>query len=232
MTSELTTTSPLGAPHVSRAAINLMCAGFSPSFVPYERGLELQEGAVAKLSSPTPDGTLIVLEHEAVYTAGRRSRPEEFPTDGTPVVPVDRGGKVTWHGPGQLVAYPVVRLRNRFALVDFVRVLEQVIIDVAGGFGVEGVIIDGRTGVWARPAGLPAEKFAQIGIRVSEGIVTHGLAINCSNSLAPFKSFVPCGITDAGVTTLSRLAGRTIAPNEVAPTLAVRLTAALTEVTQ
>lgn len=206
-------------------------AGFSPALVPYERGLELQNEAVARLTVGDP-GTLLILEHEAVYTAGRRSLPEEYPNDGTPIVPVSRGGKVTWHGPGQLVAYPVVRLRDRFGLVDFIRTLEQVIIDTARDFGVSGRRIEGRTGVWADPAGLPAEKFAQIGIRVTEGIVTHGLAVNCSNSLVPFDSFVPCGITDAGVTTMSRLTGRTVTPSEVAPALLQHLTAALEEVSQ
>ncbi|QIM17464.1 lipoyl(octanoyl) transferase LipB [Leucobacter insecticola] len=206
-------------------------AGLSPNFVPYEHGLELQNEAAARLADGDP-GTLLILEHDAVYTAGRRSLPEEYPNDGTPVVPVSRGGKVTWHGPGQLVAYPVVRLNNRFGLVDFIRTLEQVIIDTASDFGVTGRRIEGRTGVWADPDGLPAEKFAQIGIRVSEGIVTHGLAVNCSNSLTPFESFVPCGITDAGVTTMSRLTGRTITPSDVAPALVQHLTAALQEVAQ
>lgn len=177
----------------------------------------------------TDRGTLFMLEHEAVYTAGRRALPEEYPSDGTPVVTVDRGGKVTWHGPGQLVAYPVIRLRNPLGVVDLVRSLESIIIATIGELGVEGFRVEGRAGVWVDAGAETPSKVAQIGIHTSDGIVTHGLAINCSNDLAPFKNFVPCGITDAGVTTLSHVTGRRITPSDVAPFLHAHLTTALEE---
>ena len=204
-------------------------AGLAPDLVPYERGLDLQRDAAGRVRDGADRGTVLLLEHEPVYTAGRRARPEEFPRDGTPVVPVDRGGKVTWHGPGQLVVYPVIRLRERLAVVDFVRLLERVVIDAVAGFGAEGFRVPGRAGVWAARDDDPPTKFAQIGLRTSGGVVTHGLAVNCSNALEPFAGFVPCGITDAGVTSLSALTGRTIRPSDLAPVLSARLAPALAE---
>lgn len=211
------------------APVRTHVGGFDPHLLPYARGLDLQQQAAERVRSGEDRGTLLLLEHESVYTAGTGARPEEYPRDGTPVVPVDRGGRVTWHGPGQLVAYPVVRLLDRLAVVDFVRALEQVIIDVAAGFGVHGFRVARRAGVWAETGDAPPSKFAQVGLRVSDGIVTHGLALNCSNALDPFANFVPCGITDAGVTTLSGLVGRRIPPAAVAPTLQARLSLALEE---
>lgn len=205
-------------------------AGFAPRFVPYEDGLALQQRAVDRIAAGSDDGTVFLLEHEAVYTAGRRSDPAEYPSDGTPVVAVDRGGKVTWHGPGQLVAYPVIRLAAGWGVVDFVRALEGVLIEVAADFGVTGFRVPGRSGVWTQPERTaPPAKLAQIGLHASAGIITHGIAINCSNELTPFDSFVPCGITDAGVTTLSALAGRRIEPAEVAPALSGRIAPLLSE---
>lgn len=215
---------------ITRAPVRMVAAGFDPDFVPYEHGLNLQTEAVAGIRDRGERGTLLLLEHEAVYTAGRRALPEEYPHDGTPVVAVDRGGKVTWHGPGQLVAYPVVRLRNTLGVVDFVRSLERVIIDTVAEFGVTGFRVDGRAGVWTDAGDPTPSKVAQIGIHTSDGIVTHGIAINCSNDLAPFANFVPCGISDAGVTTLSRLTGRPITPADVAETLHSHLSAAIEEV--
>lgn len=219
-------------PAVSAAPPAAVIAGFAPKTVPYERGLELQHAAAEAVRRGENRGTVLLLEHTAVHTAGRRSDPDEYPRDGTPVVPVDRGGKVTWHGPGQLVVYPVVRLRERLGVVDFVRELEQVIIDVSAGFGVAGIRVPGRSGVWTERSPGTVEKYAQIGIHTSDGIVTHGLALNCCNDLAPFANFVPCGITDAGVTTLSVLAGGRITPEEVAPRLAARLSTSLAEVAE
>lgn len=210
-------------------AARFVTAGLSPDFVPYSRGLELQREAVQRIQDGTDRGTVLLLEHAPVYTAGKRALPEEYPQDGTPVVPVDRGGKVTWHGPGQLVVYPVIRLRERLRVVDFVRLLERVIIETASEFGVAGFRIPGRAGVWSETGAPAPSKFAQIGIHTSSGIVTHGLAVNCSNDLSPFAGFVPCGITDAGVTTLSGLAGRTVSPADIAPVLEARLAAALEE---
>lgn len=200
--------------------------------VPYADGLLLQESAADRLVTGTDHGTLILLEHEAVYTAGRRSDPSDFPVDGTPVVPVNRGGKVTWHGPGQLVGYPVVRLATGVGVVDCVRALEGALLETAAAFGVTGIRIDGRAGAWAAPApGIAPVKFGQVGIHASAGIITHGVALNCSNSLDPFANFVPCGITDAGVSTLSELAGRTITPADAAPHLRSALLRALEGIT-
>ena len=186
---------------------------------PYHRGLELQQEAASRVETEQDEGTVFLLEHEAVYTAGKRATPEEYPVDGTPVVAVDRGGKVTWHGPGQLVVYPIVRLRNRLGVVDFVRELESALIRVAADVGVTGFRVEGRTGLWADTGGLMPSKFAQIGLRARRGIVTHGIALNCNNKLTSFENFVPCGITDAGVTTLSLLTGNKITPQDVVPSV-------------
>jgi len=200
-----------------------------PGLTPYDKGLQLQREAVERIEHGEDRGTVLMLEHEAVYTAGRRASEDEYPTDGTPVVPVDRGGKVTWHGPGQLVVYPIVRLKNPLGVVDFVRQLESALIDIAAEFGVQGMRVEGRTGLWADTGGLAPSKFAQIGLRARRGIITHGIALNCCNDLAPFGSFIPCGITDAGVTTLSKLAGRTITPEDTLHTVTERFTTLLEE---
>lgn len=202
-------------------------AGLDGAPLPYLQGLDLQEEAVARIERASDRGTILLLEHEAVYTAGRRALEAEYPTDGTPVVPVNRGGKVTWHGPGQLVAYPVIRLREQLHAVELVRALEGVIIDTLANFDIEGYRIDGRAGVWVQPTLGAPEKIAQIGLHTRAGIVTHGIAINCNNSLAPFTSFVPCGISDAGVTTITRRLGRTVTPREVAPVLLAHMIPAI-----
>ncbi|WP_449278692.1 lipoyl(octanoyl) transferase LipB [Leucobacter sp. GX24907] len=209
--------------------VDIVVAGVAPDLVPYPRGLELQRQAADRVTFGENRGTALLLEHEAVYTAGRRSSPDEYPDDGSPVVPVDRGGRVTWHGPGQLVGYPVIRLREQVGVVDFVRDLEQLLIDVSAEFGVAGYRIAGRSGVWAHGA-TGEEKFAQIGLHAKGGLVTHGFALNCSNSLEPFSNFVPCGITDAGVASLSTLAGEEIRPADVLANLRPRLAELLEEV--
>ena len=222
--------------HVGPRPVNpgpaFISAGFAPRPVSYERGLALQRTVAAALSDPAAPGTVLMLEHEPVYTAGRRSTPAEYPADGTPVVQVNRGGKVTWHGPGQLVAYPVIRLAEGVSGVSLVHALEDAIIATIADFGVTGYRVPGRTGVWTTAPGSPSHehppaKLAQIGIHVSRRIVTHGLAINCSNDLTPFERFVPCGITDAGVTTLSHCADEELSPERVAPTLQRHLATAL-----
>ncbi|SDQ38986.1 lipoyl(octanoyl) transferase LipB [Leucobacter chromiiresistens] len=203
-------------------------AGLAPDLVPYARGLDLQAAAVARIERGADRGTVIMLEHESVYTAGRRADPEEYPADGSPVVPVDRGGRVTWHGPGQLVCYPVIRLRGGAGVVDLVRALETAIIAAMSDLGLAGARIEGRSGVWVQHHDVPA-KVAQIGLHARAGIITHGIAVNCCNDPAPFAAIVPCGIRDAGVTTLSAMAGRRIAPAELAPFLDGRLAAAIAE---
>ncbi|MBL3686591.1 lipoyl(octanoyl) transferase LipB [Leucobacter zeae] len=212
------------------ASIRSTTVGLSPDLVPYGRGIRLQSDAVARLEAGIDRGSLLLLEHESVYTAGRRSDPADYPKDGSPVVAVDRGGKVTWHGPGQLVAYPVVRLRARFGVVDFVRELEQALIDTAAEFGVTGFRVEGRSGVWVDSGDRSPSKVAQVGIHTRDGIVTHGVALNCSNAPEPFGNIVPCGISDAGVTTLSAVAGRSVSPADAAPALERHLLAMLEEV--
>ncbi len=203
--------------------------GFAPAFVPYDDGLALQAAATARLEAGADRGELLLLEHEAVYTAGRRSLPEEHPVDGTPVVPVSRGGKVTWHGPGQLIGYPIVRLRRPQAVVDFVRALEAVLIEAARELGADAVAVPERSGVWAVVTDGALVKIGQIGLSARRGVIGHGFALNCSNALDPFAAIVPCGISDAGVGSLSTVLGRRVAPVDVLPVLLPRLVRMLEE---
>jgi len=171
----------------------------------------------AVLAGTEPD-TVLLLEHPSVYTAGKRTEPLDRPMDGTPVVDVDRGGKITWHGPGQLVGYPIVRLGAPLDVVAYVRRVEQVLIDTCADLGLSTVRIPGRSGVWvtADERG-PDRKVAAIGIRVARGVTLHGFALNCDCDLAAFDRIVPCGIRDAGVTSLSRELGRDVTVAEVLP---------------
>ena len=162
--------------------------------------------------------TVLLLEHPSVYTAGKRTEPYDRPTDGTPVVDVDRGGKITWHGPGQLVGYPIVRLRDPIDVVAYVRRLEQVLIDSCAVAGLTTTRIQGRSGVWV-PADDrgPDRKVAAIGIRVARGVTLHGFALNCDCELTAFDRIVPCGIRDAGVTSLSAELGRPVTVADALP---------------
>jgi lipoyl(octanoyl) transferase len=165
-------------------------------------------------------GTVLLLEHSPVYTAGKRTEPHERPADGTPVIEVDRGGKITFHGPGQLVGYPIVKLPDHVLVVDYVRRLEEALIAVCRELGVTTARVPGRSGVWlqADPSrGRPERKIAAIGIRVSRGVTMHGFALNCDVDLSWYDRFVPCGIADAGVTTLSEELGRDVTVAEVLP---------------
>jgi lipoyl(octanoyl) transferase len=188
-----------------------------PGTVDYRVAWELQRDcAAARRAAGGPD-VLLLLEHPSVYTAGKRTRPEERPTDGTPVVDVDRGGKITWHGPGQLVGYPIVALAEPYDVVDYVRRLEEALIAVVAGIGVPGPgRVKGRTGVWlpADDRG-PERKIAAIGVRVQGGVTLHGFALNCDPDLTEFDRIVPCGITDAGVTSLSVELGRPVGVADV-----------------
>ncbi|MGW9112459.1 lipoyl(octanoyl) transferase LipB [Microbacterium sp. NPDC055683] len=197
---------------------DVLLAGLAPDYVPYLEAWELQRRLHAEVVAGERDDTLVLLEHEAVYTAGKRTEPHERPRDGTPVVDVDRGGKITWHGPGQLVGYPIVRLPAPFAVVDHVRRLERVLIAVLAEHGVDGYQVEGRSGVWLRGV-LREEKVAAIGVRVAQGVAMHGFAINCDNTLDGFGGIIPCGISDAGVTTMSSHAGRIIRPSDVVDTV-------------
>jgi lipoyl(octanoyl) transferase len=188
-----------------------------PGMVDYVVAWEHQrECAAARRADGGPD-VLLLLEHPSVYTAGKRTRPNERPTDGTPVVDVDRGGKITWHGPGQLVGYPIVALAEPFDVVDYVRRLEEALIAVVAGLGVPAPgRVKGRTGVWlsADDRG-PERKIAAIGVRVQGGVTLHGFALNCDPDLTEFDRIVPCGISDAGVTSLSVELGRPVGVADV-----------------
>ncbi|MCE7480600.1 lipoyl(octanoyl) transferase LipB [Microbacterium profundi] len=199
--------------------LDILTAGLAPTYVPYLDGWELQRSTHRDVVDAVRPDTLILLEHEAVYTAGKRTEPQERPQDGTPVVDVDRGGKITWHGPGQLVGYPIVRLPEPMDVVAHVRRLERLLIDILRPFGVDGYQVEGRSGVWVRRP-LSEDKVAAIGVRVQQGVTMHGFAINCDNTLAGFRGIIPCGITDAGVTTVSEVVGRDVSPADVVDAVA------------
>ncbi|WP_345802813.1 lipoyl(octanoyl) transferase LipB [Microbacterium sp. AZCO] len=194
--------------------LDVVTPGFAPDYVPYLDGWALQRSIHSEIVAGDREDTLILLEHEPVYTAGARTARHERPTDGTPVVDVDRGGKITWHGPGQLVGYPIVRLHEPIDVVGHVRRLEGALIEVLREFDVDGYRVEGRSGVWVRRP-LGEDKVAAIGVRVQRGVTMHGFALNCDNSLAGFRGIIPCGITDAGVTTLSELVGADVSPVDV-----------------
>lgn len=183
--------------------------------IDYEAAWELQRDIVEARVAGGPD-TLLTLQHPAVYTAGRRTEAQERPINGAPVIDTDRGGKITWHGPGQLVGYPIVRLAEPIDVVNYVRRLEESIIAVCAQLGVQTKRVDGRSGVWlAAGGGKPERKIAAIGVRVQRGVTMHGFSLNCNNSLDAYLPIVACGITDAGVTTLSAELGRDVTIDEV-----------------
>jgi len=190
--------------------------GLAPDFVDYMEGWDAQHELHDKVVAGVAPSTVLLLEHAAVYTAGKLTEDHERPFDGTPVVPVDRGGKLTWHGPGQLVAYPILKLKNRSGIRDYVERLEEIMITVMADYGIKAERIKGRAGVWIKAdAKGPDRKIAAIGIRVLNGVTMHGVAINCSNDLAPYGQIIACGITDAGVTTMSQETGREITPADI-----------------
>lgn len=198
--------------------LEIRTVGLFPDLVPYAQGWALQREMHAEIVGGRRSDVLLLLEHEAVYTAGARTAAAERPVDGTPVVDVDRGGKITWHGPGQLVGYPLVRLPEPVDVVAHVRRLESVLIDVTHSLGVRTRRVEGRSGVWVERGGA-FDKVGAIGVRVQRGVTMHGFALNCDNSLAPFAQIIPCGITDAGVTSLSEVLGTALSPADVLPTV-------------
>lgn len=203
----------------------------STGVVDYGEAFELQH----RLAGERADGTLdhdvlLLLEHPPVYTAGKRTEPGDRPVDGTPVVEVDRGGKITWHGPGQLVGYPIVALAEPLDVVDYVRRIEEAMITVCAAWGVDAGRVDGRSGAWvaADPtSGRPERKVAAIGIRVARSVALHGFALNCDPDLGAFSSIVPCGIPDAGVTSLSAELGRHVGVDDVREAVATAVADAL-----
>ena len=183
--------------------------------------------AAARVAGTGPD-VLMLLEHPSVYTAGRRTQPEDRPVDGTPVIDVDRGGRITWHGPGQLVGYPVLALAEPVDVVEHVRRLEAALIAVCSDLGVAVGRVEGRSGVWV-PADTrgPERKIAAIGVRVARRVTLHGFALNVAPDLAAFSAIVPCGIADAGVTSLAAELGRSITVEDVRPAVRVAVLDAL-----
>jgi lipoyl(octanoyl) transferase len=181
--------------------------------------------AVAGGSEPD---TVLLLEHPSVYTAGKRTEPWDRPMDGTPVVDVDRGGKITWHGPGQLVGYPILRLPDPVDVVAYVRRVEQLLIDACAELGLATTRVDGRSGVWVPEDHRgPTRKVGAIGIRVARGVTLHGFALNCDCDLAYFHRIVPCGIRDAGVTSLTAELGRPVTVADAVPVVEHRLSTLL-----
>jgi lipoyl(octanoyl) transferase len=198
--------------------------------VDYTEAWDRQRTQHAAVAAGTEPDTVLLLEHPPVYTAGRRTEAWERPMDGTPVIDVDRGGKITWHGPGQLVGYPILRLADPIDVVAYVRRLEALLIETCRAFGVTATRVDGRSGAWipADDRG-PDRKIGAIGVRVAQGVTLHGFALNCDPDLTWFDRIVPCGISDAGVTSLSRELGREVTVAEVLPVVEERL-AVITDV--
>ncbi|PRQ11117.1 lipoate-protein ligase B [Corynebacterium sp. 13CS0277] len=193
--------------------------------VDYTSAWQLQADLAAQVARGEAPDTLLVLTHPSCYTAGKRTQDSDRPRNGLPVIDVDRGGRITWHGPGQLVVYPIVRLVTPIDVVDYVRRVEEALIQVVIDQGLpQAGRIAGRSGVWLPE---PDRKIAALGIRVTQGVTMHGLSLNCNNSLDAYAHIVPCGIDDAGVTTLSAELGREVTPDDVAPAVCRALDDAL-----
>jgi len=200
--------------------------------VPYQEAWDRQRVEHAEVVAGGEDRMLLV-EHDDVYTAGKRTASWDRPVDGTPVVDVDRGGKITWHGPGQLVGYPIVRLAEPIDVVKYVRQLEQAIIDVCAGLGVETMRVEDRSGVWLPATATQRErKICAIGVRVAKGVTMHGFALNCNPDLSQFDRIVPCGIADADVTSLSMELGSVVTINDVVPAVVDSVNRALVPITR
>ncbi|MES2169460.1 MAG: lipoyl(octanoyl) transferase LipB [Actinomycetota bacterium] len=211
--------------------VDYVVTGLSANSVPYLTALELQRATHrAVVEGRSPD-TVILLEHPSVYTAGKRTEDSERPKDGTQVIDVDRGGKITWHGPGQLVGYPILRLTEPVDVVGYVRRLEDMLIAVLADLGVVSARVAGRSGVWITHEAGPADKIAAIGIRVASGVTMHGFALNCSNAFDAYDTIVACGIVDAGVTSVSRELGHTVTPEDVVPLIEKHFSALVQPVT-
>jgi len=218
--------SPLSTP-VTTSGIALKRQGL----VDYQVAWESQRRIHEEVVLGTRPNTLILLEHPSVYTAGRRTENHERPMDGTPVINVDRGGKITWHGPGQLVGYPIIKLRQRNEVVGFVREIETALIAVCQELGINAERYCERSGVWLRDE-RGDRKIAAIGIRVAKGVTMHGFALNVNPDLSSFGAIIPCGFTDSGVTSISQELGRTVTITEVAPIVEKYMYEALSRVAE
>ncbi|MFY7762634.1 MAG: lipoyl(octanoyl) transferase LipB [Candidatus Nanopelagicus sp.] len=186
--------------------------------IDYGNAWELQKSTHEQVVSGAIKNTLLLLEHTSVYTAGRRTEISDRPIDATPVINVDRGGKITWHGPGQVVGYPIIKLKNSTDVVGFVRELETALISVCEEFGIEAKRYCERSGVWIRDE-KGDRKIAAIGLRVAKGVTMHGFALNINPDLSAYKKIVPCGIADAKVTSMAVELNRSINIQEVLPVL-------------
>jgi len=202
----------------------IMRRGLDGPLLDHGEGLALQRRLHDDVVRGRLPSALVLCQHAPVYTAGTRTRPGDLPTDGSPVVRVDRGGRITWHGPGQLVAYPVVRLPEPVDVVAHLRRLEDALVATAASVGVTARRVPGRSGAWVDGAGGP-EKVGAVGVRVAQGVTTHGLALNCRTPDEPWRAIVPCGIADAGVTDLTRASGRRVDVGDVADALEAALVA-------
>ena len=188
---------------------------------------EIQEKVIGNIEP----NTLFLLQHPSVYTAGRRTEITDRPLDNTPVIDVDRGGKITWHGLGQIVGYPIVKLKSSTDVVGFVRELETALIEICDEFGIKAERYCERSGVWLRDA-KGDRKIAAIGLRVAKGVTMHGFALNVNPDLSAYSKIVPCGIADAKVTSLSAELGRNITIEEVMPVLKKHILPMLERVSQ
>lgn len=199
-----------------RMSSRLVVERYIAERTPYEAGWARQRELHARIVAGEQPDTLLLVEHDPVYTAGKRTRPEDRPFDGTPVIDVDRGGRITWHGPGQLTGYPIVHLPDPIDVMEYVHRLEDAIMTVCADLGIATERQDERTGVWV-PADDrgPARKIAAIGVRVARGVTMHGFALNCDNDLDWYHRIVPCGIRDAGVTSITEELGRTVTIHDV-----------------
>lgn len=199
-------------------------------FVDYRDAWTWQQQLAAARIDGSGGDTVLLVQHPSVYTAGKRTRPADRPQDGSEVIDVDRGGRITWHGPGQLVGYPIVMLEAPIDVVRYVRVLEEVLIATCADRGLATGRVAGRSGVWlpADPAtGRQERKIAAIGVRIARGVTQHGFALNCDPSMDAYDRIVPCGISDAGVTSLSLELGRAVTVADVLPTVRTLLADAL-----
>ena len=210
---------------MTSSTLTVLRPGVVDYLVAWDQQRSIHEAVVA---GEQPD-TILLLEHPSVFTAGKRTEPADRPFDGTPVVDVDRGGKITWHGPGQLVGYPIVKLPDPIDVVAYVRRTEQLLIDVCAEFGLPTERVEGRSGAWVRADDRgPDRKIAAIGIRVSRGVTQHGFALNGDCDLSAYDRFVPCGIRDAGVTSLSAELGRPVTVDDLLPVVERHLPTLLT----
>lgn len=202
-----------------------------PGLIAYQEGLRIQREIHQGVIDGVSANTLLLLQHPPVFTAGRRTTLAERPTDGTPVIDVDRGGKITFHGPGQLVGYPIIKLRNRNEVVGYVRELERAIINICADFGIIGQCIGGKSGVWIQDS-HGDRKIAALGIRVAKGVTMHGFALNVNPDLSWFKKIIPCGIRDAQVTSMAEELKHNITIDEVITSAEKHLRLCLIKVSQ